>query len=773
MRIALVSPYSWSYQGGVNHHVEALSEEFERGGDEVRILAPVDPPGLTSKAMHRAEPTSVPPPDNLIPLGRTVGINANGAVSNLSLSPAAIARARRELRHGRYDVIHVHEPVAPLISWDSAARPHTPTVGTFHAYSTKAIPNHLASLAGARRVFNRLSRRIAVSEAAAWTGKRWFGGRYEIIPNGVDLGLSPDGPKQPADHLRVLFVGRPEVRKGLPVLLQAFGGLAEQVPARLTIIGAEHDDVMRYLADRDLLEVIETHGRVSSNQLWRSLHEADVLCAPSLAGESFGMVLTEAFAAGTPVIASEIAGYVDVVDDGVNGVLVPPADPQRLAEELQRAHHEPERMQAMGEQARRSAERYAWSRVAGEVRGVYEDAIAAPEPVTRRDRFAVRAGLKPADGLPRVPALRMASPDPPPAVEPARGRRIAQRLGVGLAGALAVGLSVAAASRIGVDSVAASIVRSDVSWIAVACALMAASLFMRAASWYWIAHAALPRVPLRRRDVTSAAMIGVLMSATLPARLGEPARALALARRTGSMRSSFPVLVGTLISQTMLNIVALLCLGLIIVTSTSLFATSTTRLFAFSLVPFALLLAVVLAPMVMRPQGDSRASRLLEAVRRGLVQVRRGLTVFRNLRAGPPAAAAQLGAWAVQLTACWALIQALGLSGEIGIGAAAAVLFAVNVTAVVPVTPSNIGVFQLAVISVLSTGYGIGTADALAFGVILQGVEVATALALGIPALLREGLTWSDMRMQALSAAPVRLSPHPRAEAGSQSSARV
>ncbi len=141
--------------------------------------------------------------------------------------------------------------------------------------------------------------------------------------------------------------------------------------------------------------------------------------------------------------------------------------------------------------------------------------------------------------------------------------------------------------------------------------------------------------------------------------------------------------------------------------------------------------------------------------------MRAGLRVFRNPRRGAAATAAQLGAWAIQLAACWALLAALGLSDQAGIGAAAAVLFAVNVTAVVPATPSNIGVFQLAVISVLHTGFGISTADALAYGVILQAVEIATAVALGLPALVREGLTWSDLRVQALSTTPVRLKPQP------------
>ena len=154
-------------------------------------------------------------------------------------------------------------------------------------------------------------------------------------------------------------------------------------------------------------------------------------------------------------------------------------------------------------------------------------------------------------------------------------------------------------------------------------------------------------------------------------------------------------------------------------------------------------------------------------MREALLRVRTGLRVFRDPRRGSVAAAAQLGAWGIQLLACAALFEALGLHGQVGIGAAAAVLFAVNVTAVVPATPSNIGVFQLAVISVLTTGFGVGAADALAYGVILQAVEIATAVALGLPALVREGLTWSDMRLRALSAAPVRLSPRPGTETAS------
>jgi phosphatidylinositol alpha-mannosyltransferase len=233
---------------------------------------------------------------------------------------------------------------------------------------------------------------------------------------------------------------------------------------------------------------------------------------------------------------------------------------------------------------------------------------------------------------------------------------------------------------------------------------------------------------------------------------------MVVARRIGRMRETFPVVIGTLVSQSILNVLALVILGVIIVSTTDLFHQNQKALFLVSFLPVVLLAAVAAAPTLVRQSGSGRVARIALTIRRALLQVRSGLTVFKDLRRGSFATVAQLLAWALQLLSCYALFEAMGLDFDGQVAAAAAVLFAVNVTAVVPATPSNIGVFQLAVISVLVGGFGVDAADALAYGIILQAVEIATAVALGVPALVREGVTWRDLRLRALQTAPVRLS---------------
>jgi len=290
-------------------------------------------------------------------------------------------------------------------------------------------------------------------------------------------------------------------------------------------------------------------------------------------------------------------------------------------------------------------------------------------------------------------------------------------------------------------------------------------MVLRAVSWHAILKAALPRSRVRMSDAAQGTFIGVLMSSTLPARLGEPSRALVVARRTGRPRENLPIVLGTVVSQTLLNIVALIVLGAIMFSSVDLFNGHQNALLIAAIAPAVLLVLVLLAPVVLRDAANrspgSRLHIVATQVRGALTRVRAGLVVFRRPRLGATATVAQLSAWALQCLSCWVLLVALGLAKHAGVGAAAAVLFAVNITAVLPATPANLGVFQAACAAVLHTGWHIGYGDGVAFGVILQAVEVATAILMGMPALLKEGMSWREVRLRAMHTTPVKLPARP------------
>jgi phosphatidylinositol alpha-mannosyltransferase len=803
MRIALLSPYSWTYPGGVTRHIEALAAELSALGHDARVLAPFDPDDALSRRLHRgARPQRLERPERFVALGRTAGFPANGAVSNLVPIPPGVLAMRRELREGGYDVVHIHEPVVPLLGWDAlcSTTPELPLVGTFHTYSENALTNGIANALGARRRMNHLHVRIAVSEAAAWTARRFYGGRYRIVPNGVQLGEAqaeagalgaPDELGAGAEAgapLRILFIGQAVERKGLSVLLRAFEALREQVPATLTLVGACAEEVAHMMLDDRGVHAL---GKVSEARKHAELAGADVLCAPSLHGESFGMVLTEALAARTPVIASDIPGYRDVVRDGIEGVLTPPGDALALAEALRSLALDPAVRARMAADARMRAERFAWPHVAAEVLDCYEQAQAVGRPATRAARLGVRLGLVPADLLPRIPAQRLPSLEAPHAV--AAGVALADSAGDGSAngsgkraragssarerslrtlrrGALLAAslgglvLALLALVHIGVGRVAESLLASSPGLLVAGLGLMCTAMFARAIAWYAILAAAPTWRKAKRRDAMQGTFIGVLMSATLPARLGEPSRALIVARRLGRARETLPVVLGTMVSQTLLNLLALAILGIVMFSSVDPFNGHHGALVAVALAPLLAVAAILLAPVLVPSAAISRSLRLralIAGLRLSLVRVREGLRVFRHPRQAALATAAQLGAWGLQCMSCWLLLMALGLNHRVGIAGAAAVLFAVNVTAVIPATPANIGVFQAACVAVLAGAYHVSTADALAYGIVLQVVELATAVLMGVPALITEGLSWKDVRLRTMHGAPVKLSPLP------------
>jgi phosphatidylinositol alpha-mannosyltransferase len=784
VRVALLSPYSWTYPGGVTRHIEALSAELTALGHDARILAPFDADDALARRLHRgARPQRLAQPERFVALGRTVGFSANGAVSNLVATPGGVRALRRELRDGSYDVLHIHEPVVPLLGWDAlcSTAPELPLVGTFHTYSENVLTNGIANTLGARRRMNHLHVRIAVSEAAAWTARRFYGGRYRIVPNGVHLGAEQNGAAaESTAPLRILFIGQAVERKGLPVLLRAFEALREQVPATLTLVGASAEEVARMmLDDRD----VRALGKVSESRKLAELAQAEVLCAPSLHGESFGMVLTEALAAGTAVLASDIPGYRDVVRDGIDGLLVPPGDALALAEALRSLALDPAARTRLAAAARLRAERFAWPHVAAEVLDCYEQALSVGRPATRAARVGVRFGLVPADLLPRVPAQRLPSLETATCVgvdvvgtgnagsgngsgNPSRARfkRVLRRAALVAASLGGLALALLALMHIGVGRVATSLLASSPGLLAAGLGLMCASMFARAIAWHAILAAAPTWRKAKRRDAMQGTFIGVLMSATLPARLGEPSRALIVARRLGRARETLPVVLGTMVSQTLLNLLALGILGIAMFSSVDLFNGHHGALVVVALAPLGAVLAVLLAPVLLPSAAVSRSLRLqvlIAALRLSLVRVREGLRVFRYPRQAAIATTVQLGAWTLQWMSCWLLLMALGLDGRVGIAGAAAVLFAVNATAVLPATPANVGVFQAACVAVLAGAYHVSTPDALAYGIVLQVVEIATAVLMGVPALINEGLSWKDVRLRTMSGAPVKLSPLP------------
>ncbi len=371
LRVALVCPYSWSYPGGVQAHVAGLARQLRARGLEVDIVAPAD------------GPVDLP---GFVAVGRSLPIPDNRSVQRVALSPGAIARCLRIARSSRYDLIHLHEPMIPWTCFTLLVAARAPLVGTFHMYADS--PRWYAVFAPlARRSLARLAARIAVSEAARHHVERVCPGRYVVIPNGIEAPPAlPPAPKGP--RARIVFVGRPERRKGLPVLLEAFSRLGGEV--ELELVGVEPGDVAA-------LPGVRVLGRATEEEKLRRLAAADLLCAPSLGSESFGVVLVEGMAAGLPVVASDIPGYRDLVRPEW-GRLVPPGDPQALAAALGELLADEALRARMGEAARQEALRYDWSCVAERILAVYADVLGVGRGVERepgrRSSSGARAGLR-------------------------------------------------------------------------------------------------------------------------------------------------------------------------------------------------------------------------------------------------------------------------------------------------------------------------------------------------------------------------------------------
>jgi phosphatidylinositol alpha-mannosyltransferase len=377
MKVGIVVPYSWSFWGAVVEHAELQAAALRRLGFDVRLVMGNDPPGSFTRILHPRLGRHDDPPPEVIPVGRSVIVPANGTLPNIILSPRAVVRIRRVLERERFDLVHVHEPMTPVLGVATLALARCPLVATFHA------SGELSWLKGAKPMWgfliDRLDHRIAVSEPARESANRYFRGDYELIPNGV---LIPDEADPAGREERIVFVGRQEPRKGLQVLLRAWPEVRRRTRARLRLIGADPLAV-RLLQARLRVsdEGIDVLGFLSQGDLTAELLSAKALVAPSLGGESFGMVLTRAFACATPVVCSDISGYRGVMEPEA-GLLVPPGDPAALTDALAELLGNEARRQQLGHSARVIAqERYSWERIAERLAELYGSLAVSPKAV--------------------------------------------------------------------------------------------------------------------------------------------------------------------------------------------------------------------------------------------------------------------------------------------------------------------------------------------------------------------------------------------------------
>ena len=371
MKVAMVSPYDFSWPGGVNAHVTQLSAELRQRGHEVTVFAPRTPANPLAQCGS---------PDYFIPMGRSVPLSAGGSTARVTLSWWLWPRVRQLMARERFDLVHVHEPLAPLLPLMFLHHSNAVNVGTFHAFSDGQQLYRWSRYA-LRTWHQRLHGRIAVSEAARTFVAPHFPQRqYRVIPNGIDFqrfAAANPLPELQDDRKNILFVGRKDERKGLRYLLEAFALVLEiRRDLRLVVVGpGEPDRTCESLidtingVDRGMVRIT---GPVSDEDLPRYYASADVFCSPATGGESFGIVLLEAMAAGAPVVASNISGYRDVVAHERNGMLVSPRDPSAIAAALVNVIDNPELAGRLSNAGKLVAQDHRWQRVASEVEDYYQ-----------------------------------------------------------------------------------------------------------------------------------------------------------------------------------------------------------------------------------------------------------------------------------------------------------------------------------------------------------------------------------------------------------------
>lgn len=383
MKIGIVNPYSWDVPGGVGFHIRDLALKFRSRGHDVRVLTPSSSRDL---------------PDWISSAGQSVSVPFNGSVANISVSPAALRRTRRWLADNAFDVVHVHEPVVPSVSMAAAMLSSAPLVGTFHAALGRSVSRAIAS-APMRLYMERIGVRIAVSEEARRTLIEHHGGDAVIIPNGVETASfrrASTDPRWMATDSRpvIVFLGRlDEPRKGLSVFAGAIEGVLDKMPGARFLIAGRGDapEIRRQVARFG--DSVSFLGGISDEEKASLLAGASVYVAPQTGGESFGIVLVEAMAAGTAVVASDIPAFRAVLEDGRAGVLFETGSSAALVDQLLGLLADKARLEDLSEAGQRASLQYDWEVVADKVFEVYRLAIDMGSPAasgTRRTRDLIR-----------------------------------------------------------------------------------------------------------------------------------------------------------------------------------------------------------------------------------------------------------------------------------------------------------------------------------------------------------------------------------------------
>lgn len=362
MRVGLVCPYSISIPGGVQEQVLGLARSLRRRGHPTRILAPADGP----------------PPDGWItPLGNSIPTAANGSVAPIAPDPSAQLRLIRAVRDEEFDVLHLHEPLAPGACMTAAVVKPCPLVGTFHAAGESA--SYRFGAPPLRWLASRLDARVVVSAEAEALAKSHLGGTYEHLFNGIEVERFSEVEAWPKDSPTIFFLGRHEPRKGLDVLLAAMPSL----PADVTIwIGSDGPDTERLKVRHAGDPRLQWLGRLSDEEKRRRLRAADIFCAPSLRGESFGVVLLEAMAGRAAIVASNLSGYRLVARADLDGLLVPPGDPAALGAALNRVLMDEDLRRRLVSSATQRADDFSMDALAERYEEIY-DRITVPAPRSR------------------------------------------------------------------------------------------------------------------------------------------------------------------------------------------------------------------------------------------------------------------------------------------------------------------------------------------------------------------------------------------------------